>query len=197
MREGFTVARRSLAYFPLFPITALWLLIDVGLRPSWDLRWVQWLWWIASIVFSLVMWQGTFAASRRVGGWLQVALVYGTALTASALVMLAVAFHHIFYTWPTAYAMVHMLREPREAWGYIRDGYKSANFIRLKIVGESDGAASLRFAGEWMKDLVRLASEANPRIVPDLYDVSARFGTGFQTNTWAGLMDDGFAGATR
>ena len=94
------------------------------------------------------------------------------------------------------YLRMDMEAMPHSMDDYIRDGYKSANFIRRKLVGESDGAASLRFAGEWMKDLVRLAREANPRIVPDLYDVSARFGTGFQTNTWAGLMDDGFAGAT-
>ena len=163
MREGFTVARRSLAYFPLFPITALWLLIDVGLRPSWDLRWVQWLWWLASIVFSLVMWQGAFAASRRAGGWLQVALVYGTALTASALVMLAVAFHHIFYTWPTAYAMVHMLREPREAWGYIRDGYNPLYWLVLV-------AGTVYIVGWWRRGL-RLVGPASGRVLAGILSV--------------------------
>ena len=133
MRDKFTVGRRLLAHCPLLPITALWLLIDVWLRPSWDLRFMQWLWWIASIVFSLVMWQGAFAASRRMGGWLQTAWVYSAALSAAALVMLAVAFHHIFYTWPTAYAMVHMLREPREAWGYIRDGYDPLYWLVLVV----------------------------------------------------------------
>ena len=79
---------------------------------------------------------------------------------------------------------------------WVRVGYLSANFAPRKQPGESDGAASVRLAAEWMRQITVVARAANPRIVPDLYDVSARYGKGFQVNTWAGLMNDGFVGAS-
>ena len=79
---------------------------------------------------------------------------------------------------------------------WVRVGYRSANFAPRKQPGESDGAASVRLAAEWMRQIVVVAKAANPQIVPDLYDVSARYGRGFQVNTWAGLMNDGYVGAT-
>ena len=43
---------------PLFPITLLGVAVDLWLRPTLDLRLMQWAWWGLSVAFSLVMWQG-------------------------------------------------------------------------------------------------------------------------------------------
>jgi glucan phosphoethanolaminetransferase (alkaline phosphatase superfamily) len=104
---------------PLLPITLLGVAVDLWLRPTLDLRLMQWAWWGLSVAFSLVMWQGLFAFSSRLRPRWQVAFVLVVGLVASVLALLWLGFHEIFYCWPTAYALVHSVGHPREAWGYI------------------------------------------------------------------------------
>ena len=104
---------------PLFPITLLGVAVDLWLRPTLDLRLMQWAWWGLSVAFSLVMWQGLFAISSRLRPRWQAAFVIVVGLVTSALALLWLGFHEIFYCWPTAYALVHSAGHPREAWGYI------------------------------------------------------------------------------
>ena len=92
------------------------------MRPALDLRLTQWGWWSLSIVFSLVMWQGLFWLSGLLRDRLQAVFVWLVSLIASALLMASIGFYTVFYCWPTAYVLVHIFREPREAWGYIRGG---------------------------------------------------------------------------
>jgi len=107
---------------PLLPVTLLGVAADLSLRPALDLHLAQWAWWLFSVVFSLVMWQTLFVLSTRLRPQLQGALVYGAGLLAAVLAMSSIGFHQVFYCWPTAYALMHILREPREALGYIRGG---------------------------------------------------------------------------
>ncbi len=104
---------------PLLPITLLGVAVDLWLRPTLDLRPTQWAWWGLSVVFSLVMWQGLFALSSRLYPRWQTAFVIVVGLVTSALALLWIGFHEIFYCWPTAYALVHSASHPREVWGYI------------------------------------------------------------------------------
>ena len=104
---------------PLFPITLLGVAVDLWLRPTLDLRLMQWAWWGLSVAFSLVMWQGLFAISSRLRPRWQAVFVIVVGLVVSALALLWLGFHEIFYCWPTAYALVHSAGHPREAWGYI------------------------------------------------------------------------------
>ncbi len=106
---------------PLLPITLLAVAVDLWLRPTLDLRLMQWAWWGLSVAFSLVMWQGLFALSSRLRPRWQAALVLGGGVVVAALAMVWLNFHAVFYCWPTAYALVHSAAQPREAWGYIRN----------------------------------------------------------------------------
>ena len=119
---GGVICRRALAHWPLLPISLWWIAVDLYMRPALDLRLTQWGWWLLSVVFSLVMWQGLFALSRLLRVRLQAVFVGLVALTASALLMGSIGFYQTFYCWPTAYVLVHIFREPREAWGYIQGG---------------------------------------------------------------------------
>ena len=60
---------------PLFPITLLGVAVDLWLRPTLDLRLMQWVWWGLSVAFSLVLWQGLFVISCRLRPRWQVAFV--------------------------------------------------------------------------------------------------------------------------
>ncbi len=104
---------------PLLPITLLGVAVDLWLRPTLDLRLMQWVWWGLSVAFSLVLWQGLFVISCRLRPRWQVAFVLVVGLVVSVLALLWLGFHEIFYCWPTAYALVHSAGHPREAWGYI------------------------------------------------------------------------------
>ena len=104
---------------PLFPITLLGVAVDLWLRPTLDLRLMQWAWWGLSVAFSLVMWQGLFVLSSRLRPRWQAAFVLVVGLVTSVLALIWLGFHEIFYCWPTAYALVHSAGHPREAWGYI------------------------------------------------------------------------------
>ncbi len=104
---------------PLLPITLLGVAVDLWLRPTLDLRLMQWAWWGLSVAFSLVMWQGLFVISSRLRPRWQVAFVLLVGLVVSVLALIWLGFHEIFYCWPTAYALVHSAGHPREVWGYI------------------------------------------------------------------------------
>ncbi len=104
---------------PLLPITLLGVAVDLWLRPTLDLRLMQWVWWGLSVAFSLVMWQGLFVISCRLRPRWQAAFVLVVGLVVSVLALIWLGFHEIFYCWPTAYALVHSAGHPREAWGYI------------------------------------------------------------------------------
>ena len=104
---------------PLFPITLLGVAVDLWLRPTLDLRLMQWAWWGLSVAFSLVMWQGLFVLSSRLRPRWQAVFVIVVGLVVSVLALLWLGFHEIFYCWPTAYAFVHSAGHPREVWGYI------------------------------------------------------------------------------
>ena len=106
---------------PLFPITLLGVAVDLWLRPTLDLRLMQWVWWGLSVAFSLVLWQGLFVISSRLRPRWQAAFVLVVGVVAAALAMACLGFHEIFFCWPTAYALVHSAGHPREAWGYIRN----------------------------------------------------------------------------
>ena len=106
---------------PLFPITLLGVVVDLWLRPTLDLRLMQWVWWGLSVAFSLVLWQGLFVISCRLRPRWQAAFVLVVGVVVAALAMAWLGFHEIFYCWPTAYALVHSAGHPREAWGYIRN----------------------------------------------------------------------------
>ena len=106
---------------PLFPITLLGVAVDLWLRPTLDLRLMQWVWWGLSVAFSLVLWQGFFVVSCRLRPRWQAAFVIVVGVVTAALAMAWLGFHEIFYCWPTAYALVHSAGHPREAWGYIRN----------------------------------------------------------------------------
>ena len=106
---------------PLFPITLLGVAVDLWLRPTLDLRLMQWVWWGLSVAFSLVLWQGLFVISCRLRPRWQAAFVLVVGVVAAALAMACLGFHEIFFCWPTAYALVHSAGHPREAWGYIRN----------------------------------------------------------------------------
>ena len=104
---------------PLLPITLLGAAVDLWLRPTLDLRLMQWAWWGLSVAFSLVMWQGLFVISCRLRPRWQAAFVFVVGLVVSVLALVWLGVHEIFYCWPTAYAIVHSAGHPREAWGYI------------------------------------------------------------------------------
>ena len=104
---------------PLFPITLLGVAVDLWLRPTLDLRLMQWAWWGLSVAFSLVMWQGLFVLSSRLRPRWQAAFVLVVGVVVAVLAMVWLDFHGIFYCWPTAYALVHSAGHPREVWGYI------------------------------------------------------------------------------
>ncbi len=104
---------------PLLPITLLGVAVDLWLRPTLDLRLMQWAWWGLSVAFSLVMWQALFALSGRLRPRWQTAFVLGVGAIVAGLAMAWLGFHRVFYCWPTAYALVHSASHPREAWGYI------------------------------------------------------------------------------
>ena len=104
---------------PLLPITLLGVAVDLWLRPTLDLRLMQWAWWGLSVAFSLVMWQGLFVLSSRLRPRWQAVFVIVVGLVVSVLALLWLGFHEIFYCWPTAYAFVHSAGHPREVWGYI------------------------------------------------------------------------------
>lgn len=106
---------------PLFPITLLGVAVDLWLRPTLDLRPIQWVWWGLSVAFSLALWQGLFALSSRLRPRRQAVLVAGVGAVTAALAAVWLDFHSVFYCWPTAYALVHSAGHPREAWGYIRN----------------------------------------------------------------------------
>ena len=106
---------------PLLPITLLGVAVDLWLRPTLDLRLMQWVWWGLSVAFSLVLWQGLFVISCRLRPRWQAAFVLVVGVVVAALAMAWLGFHEIFYCWPTAYALVHSAGHPREAWGYIRN----------------------------------------------------------------------------
>jgi hypothetical protein len=74
---------------------------------------------------------------------------------------------------------------------YVDFGYHSANFAPRKLPGESDGAASVRMAQGWVAQLVKMAKEIAPGLVPDVYDISALDGAGFQINTWSSMAATG------
>ena len=104
---------------PLLPITLLGVAVDLWLRPTLDLRLMQWAWWGLSVAFSLVMWQGLFVLSSQLRPRWQAAFVLVVGVVVAVLAMVWLDFHGVFYCWPTAYALVHSAGHPREAWGYI------------------------------------------------------------------------------
>ena len=119
---------------PLFPITLLGVAADLWLRPTLDLRWIQWAWWGLSVAFSLVMWQALFALSCRLRPRWQTAFVLGVGVVVAVLAMVWLGFHRVFYCWPTAYALVHSASHPREAWGYILNEVNWADAVVWAVV---------------------------------------------------------------
>ena len=115
---------------PLLPITLLGVAVDLWLRPTLDLRPTQWAWWGLSVGFSLALWQGLFALSRR-----QAALVPVIGAVTATLAVASLGFHEVFYCWPTAYALVHSAGHPREAWGYIRNEADWGDAVVWVVVG--------------------------------------------------------------
>ena len=124
---------RSLRLPALLPITLLWVVIDLLVRPSVELRAVHWIWWLGSILFSVLMWEGLFNLSLLLHNSQrsQRALVFGTSLVAALLGAASVSFHRIFYCWPTTYAGLHILREPREALGYVLHGLNPLHAVEI------------------------------------------------------------------
>jgi glucan phosphoethanolaminetransferase (alkaline phosphatase superfamily) len=106
------------------------------MRPSLSLQAAQWAWWLGSVVFSLALWEGLFYLSwlLRARTYWQKVLVYGTSLTASALAVLSVGFHQVFFCWPTAYAGMHVLRHRREGLGYFIDGVRPIHAVELVAI---------------------------------------------------------------
>ncbi|MBT6907057.1 MAG: sulfatase-like hydrolase/transferase [Gemmatimonadetes bacterium] len=143
--RGETVILQLLAYWPLAPVTLWWVAVDLYMRPALDLRLTQWGWWLLSVGFSLVMWQGLFSISRLLRARRQMVFVGAVSLVASAFLMASIGFYRIFYCWPTAYVLVHIFREPREAWGYIRGG-ADLTYALLLFLGTTVIAGSWRFA---------------------------------------------------
>ena len=143
--RGETVILQLLVHWPLAPVTLWWVAIDLYMRPALDLRLTQWGWWLLSVGFSLVMWQGLFSISRLLRARRQMVFVGAVSLVASAFLMASIGFYRVFYCWPTAYVLVHIFREPREAWGYIRGG-ADLTYALLLFFGTTFIAGSWRFA---------------------------------------------------
>ena len=159
--RGHRAGWKRLDVFPLLPITLLWVGLDLFMRPSLSMHTMQWAWWLGSIAFSLIMWEALFRLSwsLRARARLQKVLVCVASLAASALAVTFVGFHRVFFSWPTAYAGTHVLRHPREAWGYVVDAGSplyAAAWIGL----------SLFIAGCWRAGLGREA--ASRRLLPPL-----------------------------
>ena len=74
---------------------------------------------------------------------------------------------------------------------YVNVGWMSANFDARKLVNETDGAVSVRIANDWVGRLIKLAKDTVPNLMPDLYDVSAIDGQGYQINTWSSMAEAG------
>eukprot|EP01052_Picozoa_sp_SAG31_P027229 SAG31_NODE_2531_length_5555_cov_4.715909_1_plen_952_part_00 len=69
-----------------------------------------------------------------------------------------------------------------EKW--IELGFRSANFAAAKVLGETDSAASLRFAQSWVGGVVAAAKAVKPDIKAYLYDIQAKYDAGFQITSW-------------
>ena len=93
-----------------------------------------------------------------------------------------IIFKHVKFAMPDYYSMDIESFPEWEAWAQV--GYKSKNFARRKLLGESDAAASQRFSTEWLGGAVEAAQRANPAVKPYLYDIWARFDNGYQITTW-------------
>jgi hypothetical protein len=78
-----------------------------------------------------------------------------------------------------------------EAWAEV--GFKSGNFARRQAPGESFSAASQRFSAEWLGGAVKAAQLAHPLVKPYLYDIWARFDSGFQITPWPTAAQIGLA----
>ena len=88
--RGETVILQLLVHWPLAPVTLWWVAVDLYMRPALDLRLTQWGWWLLSVGFSLVMWQGLFSISRLLRARRQMAFVGAVSLGASALLMASI-----------------------------------------------------------------------------------------------------------
>jgi hypothetical protein len=70
-----------------------------------------------------------------------------------------------------------------EAWTAV--GYQSANFQRLKVEGETNSQASVRFADSWIGGAATAAKAAAGSVKNVyLYGMHARFDAGFQVTSW-------------
>ena len=58
---------------------------------------------------------------------------------------------------------------------------------------ETNSAATLRIAQSWLGQLVAAATKARPGIKPYMYSEWAKFGHGFQLNSWQMLRQIGYA----
>jgi hypothetical protein len=87
------------------------------------------------------------------------------------------------YTRPTYLRMdIESFEHTLEDW--IEVGFLSENFAARKLPAESDGAAAVRVAQLWMSQLITAAQRIVPGLTPDLYDVSAIDGQGYQISSW-------------
>ena len=67
---------------------------------------------------------------------------------------------------------------------WIEVGFRSANFAAAKLPGETDSAASLRFAQSWIGGAAAAAKSVQPNAKAYLYDISAKYDAGFQITSW-------------
>jgi hypothetical protein len=103
---------------------------------------------------------------------------------------IAAALSIVNYTKPNYLRMdIESFEDTLQDW--VNFGYRSANFAPRKLPGECDGAASVRMAQGWVAQLVKMAKEMVPGLVPDVYDISAVGGVGFQIDTWSAMAAAG------
>ena len=94
----------------------------------------------------------------------------------------AVVTQYVNYSQPD-YLTVDIESFPElEAWMEI--GFKSANFASAKKSGESDSAASLRMAQSWLGGVAAAAKAARPDVKVYMYDIWARYDSGYQITSW-------------
>ncbi|MEZ4220522.1 MAG: LTA synthase family protein [Polyangiaceae bacterium] len=114
--------RRLARIVPLWPLTALSLGLDVLLRTERIRGAGAYLWYVGTCVFSLAVWTFGFDLSARLRRRKRRAadvLVGALCFVAALLTVLSLGFHAEFHSWPTTYALVHAVNEPRESLGYV------------------------------------------------------------------------------
>jgi hypothetical protein len=84
------------------------------------------------------------------------------------------------FTLPDYFSMDIEAFPELEKW--IEVGFRSANFAKLP--GETNSAASLRFAQSWIGGAVAAAKSVQPNVKPYLYDIWAKYDAGYQITSW-------------